>query len=148
MQIPLVLLFALLAVAVGPYVHPAWGRSRDGRDWSRETARPVPDWVKDAVVYEVFPRVFSPEGNLAGVTARLDHVRDLGATVVWLMPIHPIGLEKRKGTYGSPYSIRDFHAVNPDYGSPEDLKHLVREAHARGLRVILDVVANHTPGTT
>ena len=78
------------------------------------------------------------------MTARLDHMRDLGATVVWLMPIHPIGAEKRKGTLGSPYSIRDFHAVNPDYGTPEDLKRLVREAHARGLRVILDVVANHT----
>jgi glycosidase len=60
------------------------------------------------------------------------------------MPIHPIGLEKRKGPYGSPYSIRDFRAVNPDYGTAEDVKALVREAHARGLRVILDVVANHT----
>jgi glycosidase len=144
MQNTIPLLSALLAVAVGPFPHPAWGQSRNGRDWSREAARPVPDWIRDAVVYEVFPRVFSPEGNLAGVTARLDHVRDLGATVVWLMPIHPIGLEKRKGAYGSPYSIRDFYAVNPDYGTPEDLRRLVREARARGLRVILDVVANHT----
>ena len=145
MQTPAPLLAASLAVAVlGAIAHPVWGQSRDGRDWSREAARAVPDWVRDAVVYEVFPRAFSPEGNLAGVTSRLDHVRDLGATVVWLMPIHPIGLEKRKGTYGSPYSIRDFHAVNPDYGTAEDLKRLVREAHARGLKVILDVVANHT----
>jgi glycosidase len=95
-------------------------------------------------VYEVFPRAFSPEGNLAGVTARLDQIRDLGADVVWLMPIHPIGREKRKGSLGSPYSIRDFYAVNPDYGTPDDLKRLVRDAHARGLRVLLDVVANHT----
>jgi cyclomaltodextrinase len=144
MQTPCSLLSTVLAVAVGAIAHPVWGRSRDGRDWSRETARTVPDWVRDAIVYEVFPRAFSPEGNLAGASARLDHVRDLGATVVWLMPIHPIGLEKRKGTYGSPYSIRDFYAVNPDYGTPDDLKRLVREAHARGLRVILDVVANHT----
>ena len=144
MQSQFPLLSALFAVVVGAFTHPAWGQSRDGRDWSRETARSVPDWVKDAVVYEVFPRVFSAEGNLAGVSARLDQVRDLGATVVWLMPIHPIGLEKRKGTYGSPYSIRDFRSVNPDYGAAEDAKTLVREAHARGLRVILDVVANHT----
>jgi glycosidase len=135
---------ALVALAAGAVTHPAWGQSRDGRDWSLETARPVPDWVRDAVVYEVFPRAFSPAGNLAGVTARLDHVRDLGATVVWLTPIHPIGVEKRKGTYGSPYSIRDFRAVNPDYGTDEDVKALVREAHARGLKVVLDVVANHT----
>jgi len=144
MQSHVPLLSALVALAVGASTHPVWGQSRDGRDWSRDTARSVPDWVRDAVVYEVFPRAFSREGNLAGVTARLDHVRDLGVTVVWLMPIHPIGLEKRKGTYGSPYSIRDFHAVNSDYGTAEDVKALVREAHARGLRVILDVVANHT----
>jgi glycosidase len=131
---------AVLAAAA-PY---AWGQSRDGRDWSRVEARPVPEWVRDSVVYEVFPRAFSAEGNLAGVTARLDHVRDLGANVLWLMPIHPIGRERRKGTLGSPYSIRDFRAVNPDYGTADDLKRLVHEAHARGLKVILDVVANHT----
>jgi cyclomaltodextrinase / maltogenic alpha-amylase / neopullulanase len=140
----LLVLSVLFAAAVGPFTHPAWGQSRDARDWSREGARPAPDWVRDAVVYEVFPRAFSPEGNLAGVTARLDHIRDVGATVLWLMPIHPIGVEKRKGRFGSPYSVRDFHAVNPDYGTPEDVKRLVREAHARGLKVILDVVANHT----
>jgi cyclomaltodextrinase len=138
------LFVAAVVMAASAFAHPVWGQSRDGRDWSREKARAAPDWVRHAVVYEIFPRAFSPEGTLAGVTARLDHARDLGATVVWLMPIHPIGLEKRKGTYGSPYSIRDFHAVNPDYGTLEDLGRLVREAHARGLRVILDVVANHT----
>jgi len=135
-----VLALALLAAVA----RPAGGAPRDGRDWSREASRPVPEWVRDAVVYEIFPRAFSPEGNLAGVTAKLDQIHDLGATVVWLMPIHPIGLEMRKGTYGSPYSIRDFYAVNPDYGTAEDLRQLVRGAHARGLRVILDVVANHT----
>lgn len=109
-----------------------------------EVARTAPEWARDGVVYEVFPRVFSPAGNLAGVTARLDAIRELGATVVWLMPVHPIGQEKRKGSYGSPYSIRDLDAVNPDYGTADDLRTLVREAHGRGLRVILDVVANHT----
>ena len=139
------LLALSLTLAVGGWTaHPVWGQSRDARDWSRENARDVPDWVRDAVVYEVFPRAFSPEGSLAGVTSRLDHVRDLGATVLWLMPIHPIGAERRKGTQGSPYSIRDFHSVNPDYGTGEDMHRLVREAHARGLKVILDVVANHT----
>lgn len=135
-----VLAAGLLAAAAPPL----WGVPRDGRDWSRERARAAPDWVRDAVVYEVFPRAFSPEGTLAAVTARLDHVRDLGATVVWLMPIQPIGRRERKGTHGSPYSIQDHRAVHPDYGTPEDVKTLVREAHARGLRVILDVVANHT----
>src|SRR5207247_6648001 len=101
--------------------------------------RPAPDGARDGLVYELFPRVFPPAANLAGVTARLDDLRSLGVTIVWLMPIHPIGRAKRKGTYGSPYSIQDYYAVNPDYGTKEDLKTLVREAHARGLRVILDV---------
>jgi glycosidase len=135
------LLASLLAGLVPP-ASPAAGEPAP--DWSKQNARAVPEWVRDAVLYEVFPRAFSPEGTLAGVTKRLDHVRDLGATVVWLMPIQPIGAEKRKGTYGSPYSIRDYEAVNPDYGTAEDVRMLVREAHARGLRVILDVVANHT----
>ena len=128
------LLSAVLAMAVGAISHPAWGQSRDGRDWSRETARAVPDWARDAVVYEVFPRAFSADGNLAGVIARLDHVRDLGATVVWLMPIHPIGRDKRKGIYGSPYSIRDYDAVNPDYGTGEREIVVVSRRDARKLR--------------
>jgi cyclomaltodextrinase / maltogenic alpha-amylase / neopullulanase len=107
-------------------------------------ARTVPAWVRDAVVYEVFPRVFSPRGDLAGVTARLDDVRRLGVTILWIMPIQPIGHERRKGTYGSPYSIQDYDRINPDYGTEADFKKLVAEAHDRGLRVILDVVANHT----
>ena len=132
-------------LAVAAVVAPAArAQARTKRDWSKDAARKTPAWARDAVVYEVFPRVFSPEGNLAGVTARLDQIRDLGATVVWLMPIHPIGSEKRKGSFGSPYAIRDYYAVNPDYGTPADLTRLVREAHARGLKVILDVVANHT----
>ncbi len=65
-------------------------------------------------------------------------------TVLWLMPIHPIGQEKKKGTIGSPYAVKDFYAVNPDYGTKEDFKRLVAEAHKRGLKVIIDIVANHT----
>jgi glycosidase len=108
------------------------------------TARRAPDWVRDGVVYEVFPRVFSTTGDLRGVTARLDDIRRLGATILWLMPVQPIGKDRRKGTYGSPYSIQDYDRINPDYGTEEDLRRLVAEAHERGLRVILDVVANHT----
>ncbi len=144
MSVPAVASALLATAAFGAFAHPVWGESRESRDWSRETARAAPDWARDAVVYEVFPRVFSAAGDLDGVTAQLDRVRDLGATVLWLMPVQPIGLAGRKGSYGSPYSIRDHYAVNPDYGAPEDLKRLVRAAHARGLKVILDVVANHT----
>jgi glycosidase len=111
---------------------------------SQQAARPVPGWVRDAVVYELFPRNFSPEGNFNGITTRLDELKDLGVTIIWLMPIHPIGEKMRKGTLGSPYAVRDYYAINPDYGTEADLKRLVAEAHKRGLKVILDEVPNHT----
>jgi glycosidase len=114
------------------------------RDFSKENARSAPDWVRDGVFYEIFPRVFSPTGDFKGVTARLDQLKDLGVTVLWLMPIHPIGKEKRKGAYGSPYAVQDYYAINPDYGTKEDFKALVHEAHKRRMKVIIDTVANHT----
>jgi glycosidase len=111
---------------------------------TNRAARTAPAWLRDGVVYEVFPRAFSAEGNLNGVTARLDQLKNLGVNVLWLMPIHPVGLEQRKGSYGSPYAARDYYAINPDYGTKDDLKRLVFEAHQRGLKVILDVVLLHT----
>ena len=78
------------------------------------------------------------------MTAQLDRLKGLGVTILWLMPIHPIGKEKRKGPVGSPYAVRDYYAINPDYGKPADLKRLVGEAHKRGMKVIIDIVANHT----
>jgi len=107
-------------------------------------ARVAPVWLRDGVVYEVFPRDFSPEGNLNGVTAQLDRLKNLGVTVLWLMPIHPIGVEHRKGFFGSPYAARDYYAINPDYGTKDDLKRLVFEAHRDGMKVILDIVLLHT----
>jgi glycosidase len=113
-------------------------------DVSKLEARPLAPAVRDAVAYEVFPRAFSAKGDLNGVTARLDELRDLGATLVWLMPVHEISAAKRKGTLGSPYAARDYDSIDPGLGTSADLKRLVREAHARGLRVILDVALNHT----
>ena len=107
-------------------------------------ARTSPTWLRDGVVYEVFPRDFSKAGNFSGVTARLDDLHALGVTILWLMPIHPIGLQERKGSYGSPYAASDYYAINPDYGTKDDLKRLVTEAHERGMKVILDMVLLHT----
>src|SRR6185369_15769880 len=106
--------------------------------------RPVRDWVRDGVIYEIYPRAFSQQGTFNAITARLDELKELGVTILWLMPNHPIGQEKKKGTIGSPYAVRDYYGINPDYGTADDLKRLVREAHARGLKVIIDIVANHT----
>jgi glycosidase len=108
------------------------------------SARPSPEWLRSGTIYEIFPRQFSETGNLAGVTGKLDELRDLGVTVLWIMPIHPIGEKFRKGEYGSPYSIRDYYAVDPHYGTLADFKALVSGAHQRGMKVIMDLVANHT----
>ena len=111
---------------------------------STKTAQPGPVWLRSGVIYEIFPRDFSPAGNLKGVTAKLDELQNLGVTILWIMPIQPIGEKFRKGEFGSPYSISDYYAVNPDYGTLEDFKQLVAEAHTRGMKVIMDLVADHT----
>ncbi|MGB7069411.1 MAG: alpha-amylase family glycosyl hydrolase [Pyrinomonadaceae bacterium] len=114
------------------------------RDFSKDTARPSQDWVRDAVIYEIFPRQYSAKGDFSGITADLDRLNKLGITVLWLMPIHPIGQAKKKGAVGSPYAVKDFYAINPDYGTANDLKKLISEVHKRGMKVIIDIVANHT----
>ena len=113
-------------------------------DVSRVSARTSPVWLRNGVIYEIFPRDFSAAGNLAGVTARLDELKDLGVTILWTMPIHPIGEKFRKGEFGSPYSVKDYYAVNTNYGTVEDYKRLVAGAHKRNLKVIMDLVVNHT----
>jgi cyclomaltodextrinase len=109
-----------------------------------DTTRAQAHWVRDSVIYEIFPRNFSATGDFKGITARLDELKDLGVDVLWLMPIHPLGQKMKKGTIGSPYAVRDYYAVNPDYGTTNDFKQLIAAAHQRGLKVIIDVVANHT----
>jgi glycosidase len=113
-------------------------------DAPNPVARKSPDWLKNAVVYEIFPRNFSSEGNFNAITARLDELKDLGVDIIWLMPIHPIGQKNKKGSIGSPYAVRDYYAINPDYGTTNDLKRLIAEAHQRGMKVIIDIVAGHT----
>ena len=95
-------------------------------------------------MYSVFVRNYSKAGNFEGVRRDLRRIRDLGVDIIWLMPIHPIGEKCRKGRMGSPYAIKDFRAVNPDFGTEEDLKRLVGDAHGLGMKVIIDVVYNHT----
>lgn len=104
----------------------------------------TPDWVRAGVVYEINPRAFSPTADFGGIRARLDDLAALGVTILWIMPVHPTGVKKRKGSLGSPYSARDYYAIDPALGSAADFRALVDAAHERGLRVILDIAANHT----
>lgn len=100
--------------------------------------------VRSLVIYQVFPRNHGPSGTLADVTADIPRIAGLGADVLYLMPIHPIGVAGRKGTLGSPYAISDYRAINPELGTDADFDELVAAAHDAGLRVMIDVVFNHT----
>ncbi len=100
--------------------------------------------TKDVVIYEVNMRAFSTAGDFKGVQARLDSIKTLGVNVLWLMPIHPIGILKNAGQLGSPYSVRNYKEINTEYGALGDLQTLVQEAHNRNMSVIIDWVANHT----
>ncbi|WJG08225.1 alpha-amylase family glycosyl hydrolase [Aliiglaciecola sp. LCG003] len=103
-----------------------------------------PDWCKDAVIYQVNTRQFSDQGTFEAVQSHLPRLKKLGIDILWLMPIHPIGVKNRKGSLGSPYSVKDYFAVNPDLGDLASLKRLVSAAHDLGMKVILDWVANHS----
>lgn len=109
-----------------------------------QTALGLPGWMSQAVIYEVNVRQYSPAGTFAAVTADLPRLQKLGVDVLWLMPIHPIGEINRKGPLGSYYAVKDYFGINPAYGTADDLHHLIDGAHARGMRVILDWVGNHT----
>lgn len=95
----------------------------------------------EIVMYEVNLWAFSEQGNLDGVKAKLDYLQDLGVNVVWLMPIYEIG---ELNGIGSPYAVKNYKKINPAFGTLENLRSLVKEAHARDMAVILDWVANHT----
>jgi len=103
----------------------------------------VPEWARGSTIYEINVRQYSASGKFAAVTADLPRLKSLGVDILWLMPIHPIGEQNRKGSLGSYYAAKDYMAVNPEFGTEKDFSDLVTAAHAQGLRVILDWVPNH-----
>lgn len=111
---------------------------------SGESALENPDWSVNANIYEVNVRQFTPEGTFNAFSDHIPRLKEMGVEILWLMPIHPIGEENRKGTLGSYYSIVDYTEVNPNFGTKEDLRNLVQKAHDHDMKVILDWVANHT----
>lgn len=135
---------SLLAISICLLTATFHAQETPSRDVSKENARASADWIRDAIIYQIYERQYSAKGDFNSITADLDRIKDLGVNVLWLMPVHPIGQEKKKGTIGSPYAVRDYYGINPDYGTKDDLKRLVSESHKRGLKVIIDVVVNHT----
>lgn len=99
---------------------------------------------RNLVLYEIYVRAHGPHGNFADVEADLERIHSMGVDIIWLMPIHPIGKVNRKGELGSPYAIADYREINPEYGDMESFLRLVRKAHEIGLKVMIDVVYNHT----
>lgn len=104
----------------------------------------TPEWVKNATIYEVNVRQFTPEGTFNALEQHLPRLQKMGVDILWLMPIHPIGELNRKGSLGSYYAVKDYRGINPEFGTHEDFAHLVSAAHALGMKVIIDWVANHT----
>ena len=107
------------------------------------TADPVPDWYRDAVIYELHVRAFSDSnedgiGDFRGLIDKLDYLHDLGVTAIWLLPFYPSPLRD------DGYDIADYRTVNPSYGNMRDVALLIRRAHERGLKVITELVLNHT----
>ena len=101
-------------------------------------------WSRNANLYQVNLRQFTPEGSFSAFQRQLPRLHAMGVACIWLMPIHPIGTAHRKGSLGSPYAVSDHTAVNPEFGTLADLQHLVRAVHALGMRLIIDWVPNHT----
>ena len=104
----------------------------------------TPKGYRNQVMYSIYVRNYSEEGTFEGVRRDLPRICSLGVDIIWLMPIHPCGKKNRKGTLGSPYAISDYRAVNPEFGTMEDLKRLVDDIHANGMKCIIDIVYNHT----
>ncbi|RRQ47406.1 alpha-amlyase [Chryseobacterium sp. SC28] len=103
-----------------------------------------PEWSKNATIYEVNIRQYSKEGTFKAFENDLPRIKKLGIDIIWLMPIHPIGEQNRKGSLGSYYSVKDFRAVNPEFGTLADFKNLVDKIHSMGMYVIIDWVGNHS----
>lgn len=107
-------------------------------------AKDTPLSYRNLVFYQVYVRNHSPAGDFRAVAADLERIRSMGVDVVYLLPIYPIGQIMKKGTLGSPYSISDYRAINPEYGTLEDFKFLVERIHSLGMKVMIDLVFNHT----
>lgn len=115
------------------------------RRWAHKPNDQVkPISAHNKVIYEINVYAYSAEANFKGLEKDLPRLKELGVDILWLMPIHPIGEENRSGTLGSPYAVRDYKGLNPDYGTEEDFRSLVNAIHALDMEIWLDWVANHT----
>lgn len=104
----------------------------------------TPDWVRHTTIYEVNLRQYTPAGTILAFIQELPRLKELGVETLWFMPLTPIAKQNRKGSLGSYYACADYVSVNPEFGTAEDFKLLVTQAHQMGFKIIIDWVANHT----
>ncbi|MFL6658249.1 MAG: alpha-amylase family glycosyl hydrolase [Massilia sp.] len=135
MQLPRLLCAAALALCFAPTLAIC-----------APTAAPMAHiaWSRNANIYEVNLRQYTKEGTIKAFATHLPRLKKLGVDILWIMPVQPIGVKERKGTLGSYYAVKDYTAVNPEFGTLSDFKSMVKQAHALGMHVILDWVPNHT----
>jgi len=100
--------------------------------------------LRNTVIYSVYVRNHTEEGTFLSLIPDLDRIKNLGTDIIWLMPIHPIGVKGKKGSLGCPYANQDYRTVNPEYGTMDDFRRLVDEIHNRDMKCMIDVVYNHT----
>ncbi|MBI1807430.1 MAG: alpha-glucosidase C-terminal domain-containing protein [Ignavibacteria bacterium] len=144
---PLAFFFLLSSAAIDRPMPSRVTSDRDERTQNNYSSKPAiksADWVRDAVIYCVYLRSFSPAGTFAALEKRIPELKELGVSVLWLMPIHPIGIKNRKGTLGNPYSVRDYYEVNPEFGTIVEFQQLLNTVHKNDMKLILDLVVNHT----
>jgi glycosidase len=104
----------------------------------------APEWSKNATIYEVNIRQFTPEGTFKAFQSHLPRLKAMGVDIIWLMPVHPIGVKNRKGGLGSYYAVKDYKGVNPEFGNENNFAELVKATHEQGMKLIIDWVANHS----
>ncbi len=114
------------------------------QETDKQSLSQIEQWYAGYPLYEVYTRSVTAEGTFEALQATLPELQSMGINNIWLMPIHPVGEVGRKGSWGCPYSVKDYFAVGEEYGTIEDFKHLVDTAHQMDVRVIIDMVINHS----
>ena len=130
------LLFLLTIIAV--WGNPVFSQTEKIQGFSH------PDWSYNKTIYEVNVRQYTPEGTFEAFSKHLPQLKKMGVGILWFMPINPIGIKNRKGSLGSYYSVRNYTEINPEFGTLQNFKDVVNQAHDLGMHVIIDWVANHT----
>lgn len=143
--------FLLIVFAVATFLVWTACKSKNQAEKPAAAAPPVkiekprvPEWHKNATIYEVNLRHFTPEGTFTAFKSHLPRLKEMGVDILWFMPIHPVSRKNSKGTLGSPYSVADYYDVSPNFGTMADFKSLLSEIHAAGMHCIIDWVPNHT----